>query len=275
MRDLFLLFFFYFSFNRLHRLIVNWSELFVSVTTEIVPAVIASLDATIEKESDREAKIRLIERSSESLLHAVQCQDAACANPSCPKKKIFVEHSKTCKLKAVGGCTVCKQLVELCGYHSKNCQTDNCTFPLCSKLKRGIRLISEGWSSFSFFIYNIHESIDNYDFYCRQTQNGKTTSNGISVAEEPIVILEQVRKNAVSMLAMTMSPNTDLSGANNAKTCDLIARAHKMEQGIFEMAKTDTEYHKILIDQVKCLAEANLSASLETLQKDLSDSKMV
>lgn len=114
------------------------------MTTVIVPAVIASLNATIEKENDHEAKIRLIERSSESLLHAFQCHDAACANPSCPKKKIVVEHSKTCKLKAVGGCTVCKQVVELCGYHSKNCQTDNCTVPFCSKLKRKIRLISEG-----------------------------------------------------------------------------------------------------------------------------------
>lgn len=75
------------------------------------------------------------------------------------------------------------------------------------------------------------------------------------------MILKQVRKNSVSMLAMTMNPTTDLSVVDNAKTCDLIARAQKMEQGIFEMAKNDTEYHKILIDKVTCLAEDKLFAS--------------
>ena len=79
---------------------------------------------------------RSIQRCIQSLVHACQCQDSACAMPSCSKMKRVVQHIKTCKRKANNTCPICKQLLLLCCYHSKHCTTQACPVPLCTNIKQ-------------------------------------------------------------------------------------------------------------------------------------------
>lgn len=83
----------------------------------------------------QEARKLSIQRCIQSLVHACQCRDANCRNPSCQKMKRVVTHTKLCKRKTNGGCSICKQLIALCCYHAKHCQETKCLVPFCSNIK--------------------------------------------------------------------------------------------------------------------------------------------
>ncbi|XP_076841370.1 uncharacterized protein LOC143485715 isoform X2 [Brachyhypopomus gauderio] len=76
-----------------------------------------------------------IQRCIQSLVHACQCRNANCSQPSCQKMKRVVQHTKRCRRKTNGGCSVCKQLIALCCYHAKHCQENKCPVPFCLNIK--------------------------------------------------------------------------------------------------------------------------------------------
>ncbi|CAG0891728.1 unnamed protein product [Darwinula stevensoni] len=73
-----------------------------------------------------------MKHSIESFVHALQCWDANCCHPRCPKMKQALSHTKECKNI---GCKTCKQLVIICCHHAKCCQENGCQVPCCKKIK--------------------------------------------------------------------------------------------------------------------------------------------
>jgi E1A/CREB-binding protein len=87
----------------------------------------------------QEARKLSIQRCIQSLVHACQCRDANCRLPSCQKMKRVVTHTRICKRKTNGGCSICKQLIALCCYHAKHCQETKCPVPFCSNIKAKLK----------------------------------------------------------------------------------------------------------------------------------------
>lgn len=197
----------------------------------------------------------MIEQNIPTLMHAMKCLGSNCPIPSCGKKKNFLEHSKTCQLKTQGGCSMCKQLVELLGYHSKNCQNDKCAVLFCSNLKPKIRQIHERWLLPLFFCFRpcylnsfstiLYRNI----FACRNPQNDTTT---ISIAGGVTTeISADIRSKIVSMLALAMDSTIDLNAVENEKTCELIKNARQTENCIYEQANSLTMYYKMSVHKIK------------------------
>jgi E1A/CREB-binding protein len=70
------------------------------------------------------------------LLHAASCQNRACANENCPKMKQLLKHGAECKVRATGGCNLCKRVWTLLQIHAKQCSDDMCKVPRCVDLRK-------------------------------------------------------------------------------------------------------------------------------------------
>ena len=77
------------------------------------------------------------------LVHASQCRDPMCKQPSCIKMKRVLRHTRDCKLRMSGNCTICKQLLLLCHSHAKSCTDDKCLVPICARIKKELRAQSQ------------------------------------------------------------------------------------------------------------------------------------
>ncbi|RWR99693.1 uncharacterized protein B4U79_12828 [Dinothrombium tinctorium] len=55
--------------------------------------------------------------------------------------KRAIIHSFQCRRRAnqTSDCPMCKQVINLCTYHAKNCKDNTCTIPYCSNIKARIR----------------------------------------------------------------------------------------------------------------------------------------
>lgn len=157
---------------------INWIKSSVRVVNEVIPGLTASLDAAAKKESETQwqaARTRLIEQGLAFLLHAIRCHDPACANTTCPKAKVLVAHSKSCGKKS-SGCIDCKQLIEMCRYHSENCENEKCAIPFCSNLKKDLRLISERWFYFIAHFKHIRVNQRNFELYLQANSKWQRVS---------------------------------------------------------------------------------------------------
>lgn len=108
----------------------------------------AKLDSGVKDESvstenknlsPREARIQSILRCIQVLVHASQCRDVSCGTSSCRKMKRVLAHTKSCKNKNNGGCSICKQFIALCCYHARNCNIQRCIVIHCIKIKRKLQ----------------------------------------------------------------------------------------------------------------------------------------
>ncbi len=93
-----------------------------------------------DKEQDPRAQRKAsIEKCIQFLVHASQCRDPTCKLPSCIKMKRVLRHTRDCKLRMSGSCTVCKQFLLLCYSHAKSCTEDKCPVPVCARIKKKLR----------------------------------------------------------------------------------------------------------------------------------------
>lgn len=90
----------------------------------------------------QKARQASIEKCIRALIHATQCRDPHCKQPSCIKMKKVLTHTRECKLMLArkwNQCTICKQFVLLCISHAKNCTDDVCRVPLCATIKKNLK----------------------------------------------------------------------------------------------------------------------------------------
>ena len=92
-----------------------------------------------QKSKNEELKHKLlVERFTQSLVHAYQCSDNNCCRPNCEEQKQCLSHFKSCKQRS--HCTHCKKLTEPCQYHAKYCQEAKCLVPLCHIYKQKLHV---------------------------------------------------------------------------------------------------------------------------------------
>lgn len=79
-------------------------------------------------DSSANARNESVVKCVNSLVHSCQCRDANCRRATCNKMKKVVQHTRACKKRQSpnGACQVCKQMIALCCYHAKHCNSQNC-----------------------------------------------------------------------------------------------------------------------------------------------------
>ena len=102
-----------------------------------------SLDDEIQQDTaqkdPREQRKASIQKCNQFLVHASQCRDPMCKQPSCSKMKRVLRHTRDCKLRMSGNCIICKQFLQLCYSHAKSCKDDKCPVPICARIKKNLR----------------------------------------------------------------------------------------------------------------------------------------
>ena len=91
---------------------------------------------TAEQRKERQRSIGL---HMTLLLHASTCRSAQCTSANCAKMKGLLKHGAGCKIKANGGCNVCKRIWALLQIHARQCKTDNCLVPNCLAIRERYR----------------------------------------------------------------------------------------------------------------------------------------
>ena len=93
---------------------------------------------------DAEERQRKIEQGLTLIVHASTCtQESFCNSVNCAKMKGYLKHGKTCKVKAPGGCKLCKRVYTLLRIHaiSKQCKQENCPVQHCMAIRKRYRQI--------------------------------------------------------------------------------------------------------------------------------------
>ena len=90
-------------------------------------------------QNPHEARKQSIQKCIQSLVHACQCQDMTCKLQSCIKMKRVIRHTRDCRLRNNGNCSICKQFVALSLFHARNCNENQCFVPLCSNIKQKLK----------------------------------------------------------------------------------------------------------------------------------------
>ena len=87
-------------------------------------------------QNPHEARKQSIQKYIQSLVHACRCRDMSCELQSCIKMKKVIRHTRDCRKRNNGNCSICKQFVALCLFHARSCNENQCSVPLCSNIKQ-------------------------------------------------------------------------------------------------------------------------------------------
>ena len=87
----------------------------------------------------RKERARSIALHMTLLLHASTCRSPSCTSANCAKMKGLLKHGDGCKIKANGGCNVCKRIWALLQIHARQCKSDNCPVPNCLAIREKFR----------------------------------------------------------------------------------------------------------------------------------------
>nr|XP_043614914.1 histone acetyltransferase HAC1-like isoform X2 [Erigeron canadensis] len=94
---------------------------------------IAERDA--QNKEARQQRVVQLRKMLDLLIHASQCRSPLCQYHNCRKVKGLFRHGTQCKLRASGGCLLCKRMWYMLHLHSRACKDSQCTVPRCRDLK--------------------------------------------------------------------------------------------------------------------------------------------
>lgn len=90
-------------------------------------------------EEQRKERQRNIQLHIALIEHASRCQSSKCTSSNCAKMKSYLKHGQVCKIKASGGCKVCKRIWTLLRIHAQQCKSSSCPIPQCIAIRKRIR----------------------------------------------------------------------------------------------------------------------------------------
>ena len=90
-------------------------------------------------EEQRKERQRNISLHIALIEHASRCTSSKCTSSNCQKMKSYLKHGQTCKIKASGGCKVCKRIWTLLRIHAQQCKSSSCPIPQCIAIRKRIR----------------------------------------------------------------------------------------------------------------------------------------
>ncbi|KAL5459888.1 hypothetical protein EMCRGX_G033276, partial [Ephydatia muelleri] len=152
-----------------------------------------------------------IQKCIQYLLHACPCKDAHCKLPGCVKIKRILKHTRDCKLRQLGNCTVCKQFLVLCYTHAKSCNEQSCPVPICARIKVNLReqRLQKRMRQERFMQQRM---VNMEQFSSNSAAPASSVSNSVA---SPIAISPQAQSNKVPPSpTSSMSPSTSTSAPN-------------------------------------------------------------
>ncbi|XP_076915941.1 histone acetyltransferase HAC1-like isoform X1 [Bidens hawaiensis] len=102
---------------------------------------IAERDA--QNKEARQQRVVQLRKMLDLLVHASQCKAGQCQYPNCRKVKGLFRHGMQCKVRASGGCPLCKKMWHLLQLHARACKDSPCTVPRCRDLREHLRRLTQ------------------------------------------------------------------------------------------------------------------------------------
>ncbi|KAL0725777.1 hypothetical protein Bca4012_040376 [Brassica carinata] len=100
-------------------------------------------DQNAQNKEARQLRVLQLRKMLDLLVHASQCRSAHCQYPNCRKVKGLFRHGIQCKVRASGGCVLCKKMWYLLQLHARACKESECHVPRCSDLKEHLRRLQQ------------------------------------------------------------------------------------------------------------------------------------
>jgi len=94
-------------------------------------------------EAQRKERQRSIQLHMTLLQHAATCNSPKCPSANCTKMKGLLKHGAQCKVKAAGGCNVCKRIWALLQIHARQCKASQCPVPNCMAIRERVRQLKK------------------------------------------------------------------------------------------------------------------------------------
>lgn len=94
-------------------------------------------------EAERNQRQRNLMLHIQLIEHASRCTSKACTSSNCAKMKNYLLHSRVCRVKAGGGCRICKRIWTLLRIHAQKCKDRNCPIPQCNAIREKMRQLQK------------------------------------------------------------------------------------------------------------------------------------
>ncbi|CAA3010528.1 histone acetyltransferase HAC1-like isoform X1 [Olea europaea subsp. europaea] len=102
-----------------------------------------SNDRDAQNKEARQMRVMQLRKMLDLLVHASQCRSPHCQYLNCRKVKGLFRHGMLCKIRASGGCVLCKKMWYLLQLHARACKESECTVPRCRDLKEHMRRLQQ------------------------------------------------------------------------------------------------------------------------------------
>ncbi|KAK6915248.1 Zinc finger, PHD-finger [Dillenia turbinata] len=100
-------------------------------------------DRDAQNKEARQMRVLQLRKMLDLLVHASQCRSPNCQYPNCRKVKGLFRHGIQCKVRASGGCVLCKKMWYLLQLHARACKESECHVPRCRDLKEHLRRLQQ------------------------------------------------------------------------------------------------------------------------------------
>ncbi|KMS97152.1 hypothetical protein BVRB_7g178170 isoform A [Beta vulgaris subsp. vulgaris] len=100
-------------------------------------------DQNAQNKEARQQRVLQLRKMLDLLVHASQCRSPHCQYPNCRKVKGLFRHGIQCRVRASGGCVLCKKMWYLLQLHARACKESECHVPRCRDLKEHLRRLQQ------------------------------------------------------------------------------------------------------------------------------------
>lgn len=104
-------------------------------------------DRDAQNKEARQQRVLQFRTMLDLLVHASQCCSSICQYPNCRKVKGLFRHGMQCRVRASGGCHLCKKMWYLLQLHARACKEADCRVPRCRDLKEHLRRLQHQMES--------------------------------------------------------------------------------------------------------------------------------
>eukprot|EP01018_Ginkgo_biloba_P022569 Gb_20413 [translate_table: standard] len=95
----------------------------------------------------RQQRVLQLRKMLDLLVHASQCCSPQCQYENCRRVKGLFRHGKQCKIRASGGCSLCRKMWYLLQLHGRACKESECRVPHCKDLKKHLQRLQQQMES--------------------------------------------------------------------------------------------------------------------------------
>ncbi|XP_020581163.1 LOW QUALITY PROTEIN: histone acetyltransferase HAC1-like [Phalaenopsis equestris] len=103
----------------------------------------SNADRDAQSQEARQKRVLQLRKMLDLLVHASQCRFPHCQYPNCRRVKGLFRHGINCKIRASGGCVLCKKMWYVLQLHARACKESECHVPRCKDLKEHLKRLQQ------------------------------------------------------------------------------------------------------------------------------------